>query len=246
MDGQRVFILGPARSGTSVLFLALHEVFGLNGEGESHVIPAFQRAVHSFAMYREGLNGAAPVLAHALDIRAFRRHVIDYIRHFYDEVFAGGGFVDKTPGAEAIAGAALIREAFPEALIIITRRNGIEKVQSHVRKFHSDFEQACLAWTACMQAIEEVRPVVPDLLEIEHRDLVTAPEQVANRLAFRLRRPDRAGALADFLRNNRIDSLSQQGWGQPLTLGSVDWDEAGKQIFRRICGPAMQRFGYTL
>jgi hypothetical protein len=239
MDGQRVFILGPARSGTSLLFLALHEALGLPGEGESHVVPAFQRAIHAFALYREGLADATPVLAHRLNIRSFRAHVIAYMRRFYAEAFPGGRFVDKTPGAEAIAGAALIREAFPEALIILTRRNGIQAVQSHRRKFHADFGPACRAWAACMQAIEEVRPVVPDLLEIDHGALAAQPVQTAERIASRLGQADVAPALAAYLRDNWSGMPNP-----PATLEQCDWSESQKAEFRRVCGPAMQRFGY--
>ena len=50
----------------------------------------------------------------------FRDYVIRYMRDFYAKTFPAGAFADKTPGAEAIAGAPLIRLAFPEARIILT------------------------------------------------------------------------------------------------------------------------------
>ncbi|HVH79872.1 MAG TPA: hypothetical protein VM782_10805, partial [Stellaceae bacterium] len=41
----KVFIVGPPRSGTSILYLAMQQVFDLPGYGESHVVPAIQRAI---------------------------------------------------------------------------------------------------------------------------------------------------------------------------------------------------------
>lgn len=246
MDPQRVFILGPARSGTSALLLALHDVFGLPAEGESHVIPAFQRAVYWFAVYCEQLQGVENILARQLNPDDFRDHVIRYLRDFYARQFPDGAFVDKTPGAEAIAGAPLIRQAFPDARIILTRRSGIEVVQSHRGKFAAEFADACRGWTACMQAIEEIRPHVGDLLELDHHELAAEPEEAAIRLCRYLHRPALTAPLAAHLRSNRRDSAWQHDWQRLKRLPEMGWTEAEQQCFREICGPHMQRFGYPM
>ncbi len=246
MAGLRVFIVGPARSGTSAMYYAMRQVLGLPGPGESHVIPAFQRVVHGFWMYCDSLRNNNGVLARRLDFGDFRRHTIDYIRNFYAATFPDGSFVDKTPGAEAIAGAQLIRLAFPDARIIVTRRAGPEVVQSYRRKFGSDFTDACRAWSVCMTAIEQMRPLVPDLLEVEQHDLATRTDAVTHQIAAYLGRPERAAELAAFFRDNRTDRLSDHDWNHRLTLDAMDWTEEQKQIFRTTCGPQMQRFGYPM
>jgi len=246
MDCLRVFVLGPARSGTSAILLALHDVFALSGEGESHVIPAFQRAIYQFSVYCEQLGAGEGILARQLDPLDFRDYVIRYMRDFYAKAFPAGGFADKTPGAEAIAGAPLIRLAFPEARIILTRRSGIAVVQSHVGKFNVEFAEACRGWAACMQAIQEARPATTDLLELDQQELATAPEEAAIRLCRYLRRPERSGELARYFRANRADSSSQHDWGRTPRLDDTGWTDAQKQTFREICGAHMAAFGYAM
>jgi hypothetical protein len=70
---------------------------------------------------------------------SFKAAIIDYARAFYQNAHPDGSFVDKTPGAEAILGAILIREIFPRSRIILTRRTGIEVVQSVQKKFDTKF-----------------------------------------------------------------------------------------------------------
>lgn len=246
MDCLRVFVLGPARSGTSAILLALHEVFDLPAEGESHVLPAFQRAIYRFSVYCEQFGPDQTILARQLDTLDFRDHVIRYLRDFYARSFPAGAFVDKTPGAEAIAGAPLIRLAFPDARIILTRRSGIEVVQSHIGKFGTDFAEACRGWTACMQAIQEVRPATTDLLELDHYELAAEPEEAAIRLCRYLHRPDRGGDLARYFRANRADRLPGHDWRRRPRLDDTGWTDAQKQTFRDICGAHMEAFGYPM
>src|SRR5438552_17202137 len=98
----QVFILGCARSGTSITYYAMREIFGLPGAGESHVMPIFQRVLHSFYTYQQSFRDSErDVFARSLDTADFRRHMIDYIRAVYDSTYPGRRWVDKTPGDEA-------------------------------------------------------------------------------------------------------------------------------------------------
>src|SRR5689334_17947833 len=150
----QVFILGCARSGTSITYYAMRDIFGLPGAGESHVMPIFQRVLRDFGAYQRDFAAKDPrLLAASLAPREFRRHIIEYIRQFYVEKYPQGSWVDKTPGAEALVGAPLIRETFPSAKVICTKRNGIEVVQSFRVKFSAEFSAACQAWSLSMNAL---------------------------------------------------------------------------------------------
>lgn len=245
-SGLKVFVLGPARSGTSILYYALQKVFSLPGEGESHIMPGFQRVVFTFARYCEQFNGAEGVLARQLDATAFRTHVIEYLQQFYAGTFPDGNFVDKTPGAEAIAGLPLIREAFPDAKVIVTRRSGIEVVQSHIRKFGTKFSEACEAWSAAMEAIRQVKASRSDFLEIEQHELVNSRDLICAKLATHLDAPEKLGELDAFLAENKVDRVSDHDWRIRLRLAEVAWDAAEKETFMRICGAQMEKFGYAL
>jgi hypothetical protein len=245
-DGLKVFIVGSARSGTSITYFAMREVFGLVGRGESHVFPIFQRIVHMFFEYRQKFENVQGVLAGELNVRIFKDYLFVYIRDLYSKAYKSDSFVDKTPGAEAIRGCGLILGAFPDARIIMTRRNGIEVVKSFQSKFGTSFEDACRAWSQCALASAQIRDAHPDILEIDQYDLTNAPEETALKIAEHLDRPEKAKELAMFFATRRVEKLSDHDWRRRLTLADVDWPEEAKETFRRICGEQMHELGYAL
>jgi Sulfotransferase family len=209
----QVFILGCARSGTSITYYAMREIFGLPGAGESHVMPIFQRMLRDFSAYQQNFAASDPrVLAASLRPTEFRQNVIEYIRGFYGQKYPEGSWVDKTPGAEALVGAPLIREAFPSAKLICTTRNGIEVVQSFRAKFSSEFTPACQAWALAMNALLRARESSSDMLEIDQFDMTNAPDELATRMTDYLRATEKTQALAEFFRAKRTDQLSSHDW----------------------------------
>ncbi len=249
-EGLKVFIVGSARSGTSILFLALHTVFRLSGPGESHVFPIFARIIHEFYTYRENLVAKdiknKRVLAYRLDTRAFRAHMISFLRAFYAQQFPRGTWLDKTPGAEAILATPLIRAAFPGSKIIATKRTGVEVVRSFGAKFATGFEENCRAWTGCMGALQQTVERFPDILLIDQFDIANQPAEVAGRIAEYLEQPEKTSELGAFLRETEISRSSTHSWQNRMTLADVDWGAHGKEMFERLCGPTMHRFGYPL
>lgn len=245
-DHQVVFILGSPRSGTSITYYAMREIFGLPGKGEGHVLPIFQRMLHEHWKYAQEFAVRDGTLAQHLDHAAFRAQIIEYVRGFYASRYPGGGFVDKTPGAEAILGAPLIRAAFPTARILVTRRTGIEVVQSYRRKFAAGFADAARAWAACMTAMQRTREAKVETLELDQFDYTNAPREVAAEIAAHLGQPERAAPLATFLAERRTDQMSGHDWRQRLTLADIDWSVEERAVFEELCGPAMRAFGYPM
>ena len=244
-DQLQVFVIGSPRSGTSITYYAMREVFDLPGRGESHVIPVFQRVIHTFFRFAQDFAGSG-VLAGELRTPSFKAAIIDYARAFYQNAHPDGSFVDKTPGAEAILGAILIREIFPRSRIILTRRTGIEVVQSVQKKFDAKFEDACQLWNACMKATSTVRASVPNLLEIDQFDMTNSAHEVATRISEYLEQPKKVQDLAKFFLERRTDQRSRHSWNARLTLADSGWPETEKQLFVTTCGEQMAQFGYPV
>jgi hypothetical protein len=244
--GLKVFILGSPRSGTSITYHAMREVFALPGRGESHVIPVFQRILHLFYNYALEFSAMDGVLARNLDTASFKRFLAGYVREFYGQQYEGGCWVDKTPGAEAILGAELVAQVFPNAKFLLLRRNGIEIVQSAQKKFDMSFSDACRGWATCMEAAESLRARRLDLLELDQFELTNTPEESAARIAAFLACPDKEAELAAFFRDQRVDKTSDHDWTRRVTLDDVDWNKAQKVEFLDLCGEAMLRAGYPL
>jgi hypothetical protein len=247
VSNLQVFVLGAARSGTSALFTAISEVFGLPGYGESHVVPAFQRMIHQLRQYVEIFdNNPEDIMIKHMGAGPVEALLFDYIRRFYRETYKGGGFVDKTPTGEAIYGAPLIEAIFPDAYLITTRRTGIEVVQSFRLKFSSDFADACLAWAEAMSGILHARTRCQRMIEIDQFDMANQPERTGRRIAAWLGYPEYGEALGRFFARERIEKSSTHDWSRRQTLADVDWSPTEKATFARICGRMMETFDYAM
>lgn len=247
LGDNSVIILGPARSGTSILFLALRTIVRLQGLGESHVLPIFQRNIFNFYKYINEFAGQSGTLASRLPGEDFEQSSIRYIREFYWSQFGGAGFVDKTPGLEALVGAPFTRKVFPAAKTIIMFRNGIEVVESYRRKFSADFDAACKEWAQCAETIVKLKGGKIEALLLDQFELRTEPELVAKRLGTYTGNVEKISALSEFFKSNKEDVLSRpDAWSKPASLASVDWTSEQRATFERLCGNAMNSLGYAL
>jgi len=245
--GTKVFIAGAPRSGTSILVFALKEVFGLPGFGESHVMPVFQRMVHQLRAYTNGFKSISdPVVLKKLDKSDLERYLFQYIRHFYSENFPQGSWIDKTPSDEAVFGLPLIESVFPDARLIATKRNGIEVVTSHVKKFNSSFNEACLSWVNAMKGLVHARQGCRHLLEVDQYEFLNAPEEVSRRIAIHLNAADRAEQLANYFANHRVEQSSVLGTKDRVRLADTNWSNDEKELFKQHCGKTMEAFGYEV
>ncbi len=243
-DGLNVFILGSPRSGTSITYYAMREVVGLRGRGESHVMPVFQRMLHQFYTYTMDFRKHPGVLAGDLDVRLLRESFHDYLRAFYATAYGGHGFVDKTPGAEAIRGCDLIYGAFPAAKVLLLQRNGIEVVNSFRSKFGASFENACQSWVHVVDAAQQMTAARPELLVVDQFDLTNRPQAASAAIADYLGRPDLASRLAAFFAERRVEQQSEHDWTRRLTLADTTWTDDQKAYFTEVCGQSMASLGY--
>ena len=243
----KIFILGAARSGTSAMFIALAEVLKLPGYGESHVMPAFQRMIFHLRQYTELFaNVPEGVAVKRLDAGEVERLLHDYARTFYATMFTNQSFIDKTPTGEAIYGATTIEQVFPDARLVVMRRNGIEVVKSFRLKFTTAFEQACLAWREAMSGILMARQCCRRIIEVDQFDMANAPFDTARRLSAWLDRPEAAEPLGRLFGSTRVEKSSTHDWSQRLRLADMDWSADEKNTFRDTCGPMMEAFGYPM
>ena len=242
----QVFIVGCARSGTSVVYRAVREVLELPGEGEGHVLPIFVTMMHNYKLYVDEFKGTNGILAEKLELRTFRTALVDYIQEVYFRFYPGGSWVDKTPGSEATVGATFIVEAFPDARIIATRRTGVEVVNSFQKKFSATFEDSCEAWAASMGVLEYILRSYPQILCIDQFDLANRPRAMGTAIADHFERPEKADAFADYLTASREDKNSAHSWEHRLTAKAAGWSEDQIATFTRICGDLMHRFDYSI
>ncbi|HEY5072168.1 MAG TPA: sulfotransferase [Caulobacteraceae bacterium] len=242
----QVFIMGAPRSGTSVSYFAIREVFGLPGMGESHVMEVFYRIVRDFNAHANFFKFSSGNLAILLDPEHFTDYMVSYIRYFYELHFPYSEWVDKTPNGASILASDLILKAFPHARIILTKRNGIEVVQSHRRKFATSFETACLIWLDCMEAYEKTVSAHPTILVLDQSMIANEPDKAGILISAYLGRPEKSAALASFFASNQTDRSSTHDWRRPLSQSDAGWSRDEARTFERICGAMMDRLGYSV
>jgi hypothetical protein len=243
----KVFIVGSPRSGTSVLMQAVQTVCGLPARGESHVIPAIARAVYELAQYAERF-AASPedLLIRSLSVPDLEAALFARVREFYAYTFGGAGWVDKTPGDDAVHGAGLIPRIFPDAKVIVTQRNGIEVVESVRRKFGGGVAEAAAHWVSAMQGVQLLRKSHPEFLFVDQFYFTNASAATARHIAGYLGVPAVAAAFARFLMEQRTDRRSQHDWSKHASLADVAWTTEEKTAFREIAGAMMGELGYGL
>lgn len=244
-DDLKVFILGPARSGTSIMYFAMQTVLRLGGPGESHVFPLFQNLIHTYYLHACKFPNPQGTLAGALDTDSFKAHLLDYIRNFYLRMYPTQSWVDKTPGSEALMGAFFIREAFPDAKIIIMQRSGIEFINSYRKKFTSLFNDACTEWASCAKATIILRSNLPEALFVDQFSVANDPFNTGKSVSTFLSSNDYAKPLADFFCQTTTERSSFHDWHHRLGLHDVDWTAEQKDKFETICGPGMTELGYN-
>jgi hypothetical protein len=241
-----LFILGPARSGTSAITLALLESGGYIGAGEGHLMPL----AHNFLSFvdehyrRAGRERSTALSRVSSD--AFQKLIRRAFVRLASDLFPSSHWLDKTPTVEMVRAAVLMRELWPNARFIFMKRRVIENVLSRRRKFPGETTESHYRdWAAVMSAWLAVREELGSAaLEIEHRGLVIAPDEVADSIAAFLELTQTAAmSLASHLRSSRPEQ-TDENFGAIYSLDHLGLDSQQAQRLVTVCDPVMSAFGY--
>jgi hypothetical protein len=242
-----VFILGPARSGTSAITLALLESASFVGCGEGHLLSLAHALLATVDRhYQHGGNDPSTALGRVA-IDAFQILIRRTFVNLLPELFSTKRWLDKTPTVEMVRASVLLQELWPNAHFIFMKRRVIENVLSRRRKFPDDStENHYSDWAAVMAAWLAVRDKLGNAaLEIEHRQLVLDPDAVATSIASFLQIPDaEATRLRRYLTKNRPEQ-TDENFGATYSLDRLDLDENDTLRLTAVCDPLMYALGYS-
>ncbi len=244
-----VFILGPARSGTSALALALIKCGVYEGFGEGHLLPLageLLAAVRRFYEVKRTPEGEDTLLERVPAVtfdRAIRRSFVQLTR----SLFPSGYWVDKTPTVEAVRAAPLMREIWPNAKFVFVKRRVVENIASRIRKFPNEpLEYHYQDWAAVLQAWLAVRGPLGDCaLEIEHLEMAREPEKVGGEIARFLKLDSRiAWRFEASLRSDRPQQTGEV-IGKIESLDALSLPDSRLQDVHADCDDMMREFGYS-
>jgi hypothetical protein len=250
VDDQQfpVFILGPARSGTSALALALLKTRRYEGFGEGHLLPLalelLQTAHKHYDAY--AAREKEDTFIRKVPVRTFERMVRRSFIQLTRTAFPTGFWIDKTPTIEMVRAAPLMREIWPNARFIFIKRRVIENVISRLRKFPQDsLEEHYMDWHGVMQAWLDVRHALKDVsIEVDHLDLARMPADVSSKLSgFLGLTGDQAQKLADSLAGDRPEQTSDN-FAAVHTLEDLNLADEERERLINQCNPVMAALGY--
>ncbi len=243
-----LFILGPARSGTSALALALLKSGGYQGHGEGHLFPLAQQLVSVVERYyaeRDGVSGMDTTLR-AVHSETFQRSLRRSFIQLTRAAFPTGRWLDKTPTAAMVRTAPLLLDLYPSARFIFMKRRVIENILSRRRKFPLDtLQNHYLDWVDVMSAWLAVRERIGSAaLEIDQLDLARVSDRVAATISSFLTMPaDKAERLRHALSIDHPEQTSEQV-GLSASIETLGLDADDEQGLRRACDPVMRVFDY--
>jgi hypothetical protein len=251
LDSRPVFIIGAARSGTSVVGLALRRATRYRGFKEGHLLELGLRFADTIAAYfahkdqwmraeaQAGYHlGRIPpsrVLAETMEL--LRRLTAGYTTQFW---------FDKTPGHPMVASAPILARTWPNARFLFMKRRGLENLKSRRHKFRNDFAVDCRVWAGIMSEWRAVRDVVGDrAIELDQRALLDEPGFSATRIGALLElTPDEVDAFAAVLGQER-PQVTDPTHRVIADIAELGWSDDEIETFRAICGPEMDAYGYT-
>ena len=139
-----LFILGPARSGTSVITLALLESASYVGTGEGHLLPLAHALVSAIDRYYQRHAHDPNTMLGRVPIDAFQKLIRRSFVKLSADLFPTARWLDKTPTVEMVRASVLMKEIWPNARFIFMKRRVIENVLSRLRRFPRRFHRAPL------------------------------------------------------------------------------------------------------
>jgi hypothetical protein len=235
----RLFLMGSPRSGTSQLGSTLTQVLGLPWLGEGHGAPLFSSAADALSGDISAENG----LVRFMGQQNFRQIAVEAAKRAYFYLHGSASFVDKTPGVKMIAAAPFLNECFPESHYIFQRRHPVANVLSRMAKFGGNFEAHCRDWACAMNEWLRIRALLPHYVEIQQEEMLDAPDDVAKTLAEYIGIPECADRICQSLKTGFLERTGAGAGHTYRRRGG--WTSDQIAAFERICGPAMQAFGYN-
>ena len=242
-----MFILGPARSGTSAMTLALLDSGAYLGTGEGHLLPLAHALVGTIDQYYQRRAEDPHTLLGKLPIAAFQKLIRRSFVRLVADLFPTRRWLDKTPTVEMVRASVLMKELWPNARFIFMKRRVIENVLSRRRKFpQDDTERHYSDWLAVMSAWLAVRDQLgTSAIEIEHRHLVLEPDATVTTIAKFLQLPqDAAARFRSYLTERRPEQTDSE-FGAVYSLERLGLNEADAARLKSACDPIMAALGYS-
>jgi Sulfotransferase family len=252
MESMRhpVFIVGSPRSGTSALVDAMRSS-GYQGFSEGN----FLSLLHGVNKLIDKHYGWFPsddkdVLLSNTDKHEVKSKLFETLGTIVESLNPHEPWFDKTGNPEMMLAIPILRQLWPGAVFVFTKRRGIENVLSRVVKFPEyPFEYHCANWAQNMSSWRVIREeIAPEcFLEVEQRRMVRHPDDVARELCTFLGVSETIWpAVAKTMATHRPQETTKGSASRTSSLPATGWTQGQIATFLKHCETEMNAYGYTL
>jgi hypothetical protein len=252
--------MGAERSGTSALARFLCEELGYEGEPEGHVfnlLYRLQSSVRSHFISNGFRADLAPTAPDGVKVDFTTAELISHktldaaLCTLWREVVGSrhsGLWFDKTPGPDFIRCAPTLLQMYPQARFIFLIRDPVSSVESSMRKFSSDFSEACERWKECAEAWLQSKGALSEgsFIELKTHELTSKPEECLERIA-KLLANHPLSMSADDVQGRplvAVERTSMGDLGKTKPLHATGWTSEQRKIFHEKCASLASVFGF--
>ncbi|MBR8827308.1 MAG: sulfotransferase [Gomphosphaeria aponina SAG 52.96 = DSM 107014] len=250
-EKKPIFVIGSARSGTSIISKAIKLGAGIYGYNEGHLLPIVAVLVKEIEKEYEKkkhiLDKKGYMIAHT-NQKEIEERIINVFKDVCEGIYKDEVWIDKTPDLGMIAATPYILRAWPQSKLIFAKRRGVECIISRTRKFQNvSFENHCKFWKQCMEEWLKVRESLKGhYIEIDQREISLNPEKVAKEIGNLLKiEEEKIKRIKEVFVNQRPEFTGGTEKTEAIEIKETGWTDEQIEIFRKHCGEVSEKFGYS-
>ena len=246
-----IFIVGSARSGTSIITEAIKSSLDIPGCHEGHFLPLISFLIQEIKSYyskRDFLMDKKGFMISHTNSNDIEEGILDTFRNICNSFYKQEIWIDKTPDMGMIKSTPYLFHIWPESSFIFAKRRGIECINSRLKKFpHVPFKTHCQIWKTCMESWLLVRKDLDNnYIEIEQREISLNSKFTAQKIAkFLNLNQEQTKKINNIFSSKRPEFLGGQEKIKVTNIEEIGWSKQYITIFRDICGSINEKMGYS-
>lgn len=250
-QAKPIFVIGSARSGTSIIAKAIKSGANIPGYNEGHFLPLISFLIQEVEQYyekKEFLMAKKGFMIAHTNQNELEQGILKVFRNICDSLYKNEVWIDKTPDMGMIKASPYLLSVWSKSRFIFAKRRGIECINSRLKKFsHIPFETHCKIWKICMESWLAVRENLDGhYIEIDQREISLNPKLIAKKIgSFLNLNQEQTERINNIFSTNRPEFTGGSEAEQAIEISEAGWNDEQINFFRQHCGAVSKQFGYS-